>query len=75
MSLQSRATLLNKTVARDVFGIPDLYPHQLFVLTRLAMMKFKSSPLKPSSILFVHPTGGGKSLVRDLHSVLFVAYH
>lgn len=35
------------------------------------MMKFKSSILKPSSILFVHPTGGGKHLVRDVHSVLF----
>ena len=34
-------------------------------------MKFKASPLKPSSLLFVHPTGGGKSLVRDVHSTLF----
>ena len=41
------------------------------VLTRLALMKFKESPLKPSSLLFVHPTGGGKSLVRDVHSTLF----
>jgi len=70
MSLQSRATLLNKTVARDVFGIPELYPPQLAVLNRLAMMKFKSFPLHPSSILFVHPTRGGISLVRDVRSLL-----
>ena len=61
---------MNKTVERDVFGIPEPYPPQLAILNRLAMMKFKSSPLNPSSILFVHPTGGEKSLVRDVHSVL-----
>ena len=62
---------MNKIVARYVFSINELYPPQLAVLARLAMMKFKASPLHPSSILFVHPTGGGKSLVRDIHSVLF----
>ena len=69
--LESRAVRLNKKVARDVFAINQLHPPQIDVLTRLAMMKFKASLLKPSSILFVHPTGGGKSLVRDVHSVLF----
>ena len=34
-------------------------------------MRFKASPYKPSSVLFVYPTGGGKSLVRDVHSALF----
>ena len=53
------------------FSIPELYPPQVEVSTRLAMMKFKLSPLNPSSILFLHPTGGVKYLVRDAHSVLF----
>ena len=69
--LQSRAKRLSGMVASNVFGINPLYPAQLDVLSRLALMKFKDSPLKPSSVLFVHPTGGGKSLVRDVHSVLF----
>ena len=69
--LESRAERLSRLVARNVFGIPMLYPPQVLVLKRLAMMKFRDSPMKPSSLLFVHPTGGGKSLVRDVHSVLF----
>ena len=69
--LESRAESLSRLVARDVFGIPMLYPPHVVVLKRLAMMKFRDSPLKPSSLIFVHPTGGGKSLVRDVHSVLF----
>ena len=40
-------------------------------LTRLALMKFKDSQFKPLSVLFIHPTGVGKSLLRDVHSVLF----
>ena len=70
-SLQSRAERLYRLVVRKFFNIPTLYPVQVAVLTRLVMMKFRDSPLKPSSVLFVHPTGGGKSLVRDVHSVLF----
>ena len=69
--LQSRAERLSIRVARDVFSIHPLYPAQVDVLSRLALMKFKDSPLKLSSALFVHPTGGGKSLVCDVHSVLF----
>ena len=69
--LESRARILSQTVARDVFGIDPLYPAQLDVLARLALMKFKLSSYKSSPLLFVHPTGGGKLLVRDIHSVLF----
>ena len=68
-SLHTRAERLSRLVARNVFSIPTLYPAQIAALTRLAMMKFRNSPLKPSSVLFVHPTGGCKSLVRDVHSV------
>ena len=68
---KSRARTLSQTVARDVFGIPSLYSAQLDVLTRIAMMKFKSLHHKFAPVLFVYPTGGRKSLVRDVHSVLF----
>ena len=71
MCLESCARTLFQTVARDVFGIPSLYPAPLDVLTRIAMMKFKSLHHKFAPVLFVYPTGGRKSLVRDVHSVLF----
>ena len=69
--LPSRAAAISRLVAKNVFNIDDLYPPQVDVLTRLALMKFKDCPIKPSSVLFVHPTGGGKSLVRDVHSTIF----
>ena len=68
--LESRARILSQTVAMNVFGIDPLYPAQLEVLVRLAMMDFRSSSFECSP-LFVHLTGGGKLLVRDVHSVLF----
>ena len=69
--LQSRAERLSRLVARNIFSTPTLYPEQVDVLIRLALMQFKDSPIKPPFILFVHLTGGGKLLVRDVHSVLF----
>ena len=33
------------------------------------MMKFKLSSINPAPVLFVQPPGGGKLLVRDVHSV------
>lgn len=69
--LELRGRALSQTVASDVFGITHLYPAQLDVLAQLAMMKFPLSCYKPPSLLFVYPTGGGKSLVRDVHLVLF----
>jgi len=71
LCLESCARTLSQTVARDIFGIPSLYPAQLNILTRLVMMKFKSSHHKPAPVLLVYPMGGGKSLVQDNHSVLF----
>ena len=34
-------------------------------------MRFQKSTIKPSSVLFVHPTEGGKSLVCDVYSCMF----
>ena len=41
------------------------------VLVKLALMKFQQSSVVPAPILFVKTTGGGKSLVGDIHSVIF----
>ena len=68
--MEGHARRLSAIVARDVFNTPELYPDQLRVLERLAMMKFKLSSIHPAPILFVQPTGGGKSMVRDVHSVI-----
>ena len=69
--LQTRARILSQIVAKDLFGISPLYPAQLDILERLAMIQFKLSSFKPSPLICVHPTGGGKSLVRDVYSVFF----
>ena len=53
-----------------MFNTPTLYPDQLQVLERLALMKFKLSSIQPSPVIFIQPTGGGKSLIRDVHYVL-----
>ena len=58
-------------VALDVFGVSTLYKEQMEVLLKLAMMKFRESSIVPAPVLFVKATGGGKSLVRDIHSVMF----
>jgi len=69
--LHSCAAALLWLVAKNVFKIDELYPPQVDVLTCLALMKFKDCPIKPSSVLFFHPSGGGKSLIRDVHSTIF----
>ena len=58
-------------VASDVFGVSTLYKEQMEVLLRLAMMKFRESPAVPAPVLLVEVTSGGKSLVWDIHSVIF----
>ena len=69
--LEFRTRALSQTVANNVFDIKHLYPVQLDMLARIAMMKFKLSSYKTSPLLFVHPTGSGKSLARDVRSVIF----
>ena len=41
------------------------------MLLRLAMINFRKKSTAPAPILFVKTTGGGKSLVRDIHLVVF----
>ena len=68
--LSAKARSLSNTVATNVFNVPSLYDAQADVLERLALMRFTKSPIKPSSVLLIHPTGGGKLLVRDIRSIL-----
>ena len=67
--LVHKAQRLISIVASDVFGVSSLYKEQMGVLTKLAMMEFTDSPTVPAPILFVKATGGGKSLVKNIHSV------
>ena len=69
--LKDVARTLSSQVAREVFNINPLYDAQIDVLERLALMRFSDSNVTPSSVLLIHPTGGGKSLVCDVYHVLF----
>ena len=68
--METHAHQLSVIVARDVFNTSTLYPSQIRVIERLTVMKYKPSSINPAPILFFQLTGGGKSLVRDVHSVL-----
>ena len=63
--LSSEARRLSSIVVKYVFSADLLHDDQLEILERLALMKFKQSPVKPAPLLFVKATGGGKSMVRD----------
>ena len=69
--LVHKAHRLISVVALDVFSISALYKEQMDVLVKSALMKFRDSSVAPAPPLFVKATGGGKSLVRDIHSVMF----
>lgn len=69
--VNSTARELCEAAALDVLGIASSHPQQAEVLIRLFLMKIRHSPMKPAPLLFVKPTGGGKSLARDLHAVMF----
>ena len=71
--LSSDAHRLSSIITKDVFSADLLHDDQHEILERLALMKFKQSPVKPAPLLFVKATGGGKSMVRDVHSVIFQA--
>ena len=70
-TLFATARQLFETVAHDVFHTLDLYPNQFRVLERLTLLKIKGFQINPLYVLFIQPTSGGNSLVRDVHYVLF----
>ena len=53
----------------QVFGNKP-YPWQQDVIAHLGCMRIPDSGLHPGAVLLVRPTGGGKSAVRDVYSVL-----
>lgn len=69
-AMPSDARQLSTIFANDVSNTPVLYPTQMQVSKRLCVTKFKFLYTKPATLLFVQPTGGGKSLVRVVLSVL-----
>ena len=56
--------------ALNVFGISTLYKLQMDVCVKLVMMKFRDLSTVLAPDLFVKKTGGGKTLVRDIYSVM-----
>lgn len=69
-TLADHAHILSEIVARGVFWTPTLYPAKIHLLEQLVFMKFKSSSVNLAPVLFIQRTGGDKSLVQDVHSVL-----
>jgi hypothetical protein len=58
-----------KVAMHDVFGrIP--YEWQLEIISHLSMMKKIGTFIRPGAVLLIWPTGGGKSFVRDVYSVM-----
>ena len=53
----------------DVFGKMP-YQWQLEILSQLSFMKKIDTSIYPGAVLLVRPTGGGKSSVRDVYSVM-----
>lgn len=42
------------------------------ILSQLLLIQFKEPTVKPSPVLFIQPTGGGKSLIRNVYSCIFL---
>ena len=54
---------------REVFGKTP-YAWQQKVIAHLCCMQIPQSSIAPAPVLLVRPTGGGKSAVRDVSSIL-----
>jgi superfamily II DNA helicase RecQ len=54
---------------KEVFGTTP-YPWQLQVMAHLCCMGIPDSKIDPAPVLLVRPTGGGKSSVRDVYSIM-----
>jgi superfamily II DNA helicase RecQ len=55
--------------ARDVMD-REPYDVQILIRRHLQRMSHSLHCQVPAPILFIWPTGGGKSLVRDLHAII-----
>ncbi len=68
-AMDARCRELSSDAMSTVFGKTP-YEWQLDTLVHLAKMKLPRSGVSPGAVLLVRPTGGGKSSVRDVHSVM-----
>ena len=68
-SYHRRGTELASTLMVQVFGNKP-YPWQQDVIAHLGCMRISDSGVHPAPVLLVRPTGGGKSAVRDVYSVM-----
>jgi hypothetical protein len=64
-----RGSELASTIMVQVFGNKP-YPWQQQVIAHLGCMRISDSGLHPAPVLLVRPTGGGKSSVRDVYSIM-----
>jgi hypothetical protein len=60
---------LSTVTMHDVLGKMP-YPWQLEILSHLSLMKKIDTSIYPGAVLLVRPTGGGKSSVWDVYSVM-----
>jgi superfamily II DNA helicase RecQ len=58
---------------QEVFGTTP-YQWQKEVITHLCLMRIPGSGTLPAPVLLVRPTGGGKSSVRDIYSVMYAGF-
>jgi superfamily II DNA helicase RecQ len=66
---QQRCSEMVSLFMEDVFATTP-YPWQLNVITHLLTMNIPGSGIDSGPVLLVRPTGGGKSSVRDVYSVI-----
>jgi hypothetical protein len=64
---------LSMVAMHNVFGKMP-YPPQLEILSHLPLMKKIDTSIYPGAILLVRPTGGGKSSVWDIYSVMSACF-
>ena len=60
---------LSTVAMHDVFGKMP-YQWQLQIICHLSLMKTIDASICPGAVLLVRPTGGGKSSIRDVYSVM-----
>ncbi len=60
---------LSTVAMHNVFGKMP-YRWQLQIICHISLMKTIDTSICPGAVLLVRPTGGGKSSVRDVYSVM-----
>jgi superfamily II DNA helicase RecQ len=69
LAMRQRLSSIIEWKAQGVFNA-TLYPWQTEVIQQMGLMRIPNSGVACAPLLLVRPTGGGKSMVRDVFSVL-----